>query len=113
MDLNNVVLSGRVFDMGYNPMLTIENSGVAEGKLSVSVGVKNGEEMFDEFNIRAYGKKADFISLLRDGTFVVLEGVLREDIRVNSGDPSATRSKTYININRLKAVRGKEEDWNE
>lgn len=112
MDLNNVVLSGKVFDMGYSPMVTIENSGVAEGKLSVSVGVKNGEEMYDEFNIRAYGKKADFISSLRDGTFVVIEGVLREDIRVNKDEPNATRSKTYVNINRLKTVRGKEE-WNE
>lgn len=109
MDLNNVVLSGRVFDMGYSPMRNSANSGVAEGKLSVNIGIKFGEECYDEFNIRAFGKKADFISKLKDGTFVVICGSLHEDIRVNAGEENLTRSKTYVDITSLKTAASKEE----
>lgn len=102
MDLNNVTLSGRVFDMRFNPTYNPTDVGVAEGKISVMVGRRKDEDVFEEFNIRAYGKKSEDISLIQDGTFVTLSGRLREDIRVNSSDPNTTRSKVYVNIDCIK-----------
>jgi len=106
MDINVVVLSGRVFDMGYNPRKDPRQYGVAEGKLMVGMGKReDGKEAFEEFNIRAYGKKSKFISELRNGTFVTINGRAREDIRINASNPETSRSKTYIDIQTI-AVEG-------
>lgn len=110
MDINQICVSGRVFDMGYSPMVSSEY-GVAEGKISVCTGTDKDGPMYEEFNIRAFGKKANFISALRDGTFVTITGRLREDIRVNSDNPETARTKTYINIDLLKA--SKQGDYND
>lgn len=102
-DINNVVLSGRIYDIGVNP--TTGKYPVVEAKLEVVVGVnKDNEELCDEFNIRSYGKRSLFISTLKEGTFIVVNGKLKEDIRVNAKDPSTTRSKTYINIETIKTI---------
>lgn len=103
MDMNSVAITGRVYDMGLSPMLTQELN-VAEGKISVEVSAgKDGPET-DEFSIRAYGKKADFIGRLKDGTPVCVQGYLREDLRVNGSAPTTVRSKVYINVNVLKVM---------
>lgn len=103
MDVNVVVLSGRVFDMGYSP-LKDGSGGVAEGRLMVVQGKKNGEEIADEFGIRAYGKKADFVSGIRDGTMVTVQGTMREDLRVNTSQPDTVRSKVYVNVDTIKVM---------
>lgn len=102
MDINTVAVSGCVFDMGLNPTLKNE-FGVAEGKVSVCVGSDKEGVVYDEFYIRAYGKKALFVSKLKDGTMVCISGRLREDIRVNNTGVG-TRSKTYINIDVISVV---------
>lgn len=111
MDINRVNLTGRVFGMSYNPYKTREY-GVAEGKISVMVGRlgPNKEASFEEFSIRSYGQKALVHSEIEDGTYVVLDGRLREDVRVNSGEPNSARSKTYINIDSLKIMRNYDEE---
>ena len=114
MDINEVVLTGRVFGMGYNPYKN-RDYGVAEGKVSVMVGRfgPNKEPSYEEFYIRSYGQKALVHSELEDGTYVTLKGRLREDVRVNSGEPDKARSKTYVNIDSLKVMKnydGEEED---
>lgn len=106
MDVNMFTLSGRVFDMRHSLMRNPEMGGVAEGKISVKIGTKNGEEMIDEFFIRAYGKRAEYIGSLADGTPVLITGRVREDIRVNSDNTGTVRSKTYFNISTLKELKG-------
>ena len=54
--------------------------------------------------VRSYGKKSVFISTLKEGTYVVIEAVAKEDIRVNGSDPNTTRSVTYFNIQKIKTV---------
>lgn len=103
MDFNAITISGRLFDMGYNPTKD-ENSGVAEGKLAVVIGNRGDEELIDEFNVRAYGKKSKFISGIRNGTLVMISGRMREDIRVNRDNPDTVRSKIYIDIDVLKIM---------
>lgn len=95
--------------MNYNPTISNEY-GVAEGKISANVGRVKDEKVFEEFNIRAYGKKSEFISNLPDGTYVVITGRLREDIRVNARNPNTTREKIYINIDSLRTMSSMEED---
>lgn len=103
MDINTVTLSGRIYDIGVCP--TKGEFPVVEAKLSVNIGTsKDNGPMYDEFNIRSYGKKSVFISTLKEGTFVTLSGKLKEDIRVNADNPNTTRSKTYINITEIKTV---------
>lgn len=103
MDINSVVLTGRIYDIGVCPTKGLYP--VVEAKLSVNVGnSKDNGTMYDEFSIRSYGKKSVFISTLKEGTFVTILGKLKEDIRVNASDPSTTRSKTYINIETIKTV---------
>ncbi len=77
--------------------MTNLNSVILEGRLT--------HDAFEEFNIRAYGKKSKFISELKNGTFVTINGTAREDIRINAHDPSTSRSKTYIDIKTI-AVEG-------
>lgn len=78
---------------------------MVEAKLSVNIGnSKDNGTMYDEFNIRSYGKKSVFISTLKEGTFVTIVGKLKEDIRVNADNPNTTRSKTYINIETIKTL---------
>ena len=102
MDINTVTLSGHIFDMRTNP--TNGLYPVIEARLSVNVGTdKEGNASYDEFNIRSYGKKNDKIAKLKEGQFVTVSGKLKEDIRVNTLDPNTVRSKTYINIENLKA----------
>ena len=56
MDINNVHLSGRIYDIGIGP--TKGQYPVVEAKLSVNIGnSKDNGPMYDEFNIRSYGKK--------------------------------------------------------
>ena len=103
MDINNVHLSGRIYDIGVCP--TKGQYPVVEAKLSVNIGnSKDNGPMYDEFNIRSFGKKSVFISILKEGTFVVIEGKLKEDIRVNADNPDTTRSKHYINIETIKTL---------
>lgn len=111
MDINRVNLTGRVFGMAYSPYKTREY-GVAEGKISVMVGKfgPNKEPSYEEFYIRSFGQKALVHAEIEDGTYVVIDGRLREDIRVNSGEPGAARSKTYINVDSLKVMRNYDEE---
>lgn len=104
MDINSVTLSGRVFDMRFNPTKDPARVGVAEGVLMVNVGRDKDGDIMDEFPVRAYGKRSVFVSSLKDGTFVVVNGTLREDVRVNAHDPDTVRSKTYLNIANIKTV---------
>lgn len=103
MDINAVHLTGRIYDIGVSPTKSLYP--VVEAKLSVNVGnSKDNGPMYDEFNIRSYGKKSVFISTLKEGTFVTICGKLKEDIRVNADNPNTTRSKTYINIETIKTA---------
>lgn len=104
MDVNTLAVTGRVFDMGLSPSLKNEY-GVAEGKISVCVGSDKDGTVYDEFYIRAYGKKSLFMSKLKDGTRVCISGRLREDIRVNNNG-AGTRSKTYINVDIISVIDG-------
>lgn len=112
MDINTVTLSGRIYDIGSSPTKGVYP--VVEAKLSVNIGnSRDNGPMYDEFNIRSYGKKSVFISTLREGTFVTISGKLKEDIRVNASDPNTTRSKTYINIDVIKTHGMEEGDYND
>ena len=103
MDINTVCLTGRIYKIGVN--LTTGPYPVVEAKIGVIIGTnKEGETMIDEFNIRSFGKKSDFISSLKEGTFVMISGRLKEDIRVNADNPNTVRSKTYINIETIKTL---------
>ena len=103
VDINTVTLSGRIYDIGVSP--TTGGYPVVEAKLSVNIGnSRDNGPMYDEFNIRSYGKKSVFISTLREGTFVTITGKLKEDIRINAENPNTTRSKTYINIDIIKTL---------
>ena len=103
MDINTICLTGRIFDIRVCPTKGLYP--VVEAKLSVNVGTDkiSLESMFDEFNIRSYGKKSLKIAEIKPGTFVSVQGRLKEDIRVNALEPDTVRSKTYINIDSLKA----------
>lgn len=112
MDINNVHLSGRIYDIGVCP--TKGPYPVVEAKLSVNIGnSRDNGPMYDEFNIRSFGRKSVFISTLKEGTFVTITGKLKEDIRVNAQDPNTTRSKTYINIDIIKTLGMGEGDYND
>lgn len=103
MDINSVCLSGRIYDIGVCPTKGLYP--VVEAKLSVNIGnSKDNGAMYDEFNIRSYGKKSVFTSTLKEGTFVTIHGKLKEDIRVNADNPNTTRSKTYVNIENIKTL---------
>lgn len=103
MDINTVCLTGRIYKIGVCP--TTGPYPVVEAKISVNVGnSKDNGALFDEFNIRSYGKKSDFISTIKEGTFVMISGKLKEDIRVNADNPETVRSKTYINIETIKTI---------
>lgn len=102
-DINSVHLTGRIYDIGVCP--TSGEYPVVEAKLSVNIGnSRDNGPMYDEFNIRSFGKKSVFISTLKEGTFVMISGKLKEDFRVNADNPSTTRSKTYVNISDIKTV---------
>ena len=104
MDINQICISGRLFDIGVNESRQTDYP-VVEAKLSVLMRYdKDNNEVYDEFNVRSYGKKSTFISTLPEGVFVVITGMLKEDIRVNANDPNTTRSKTYINIDKIKTI---------
>lgn len=108
MDINQVCLSGRIFSIGVNE--TRGEYPVVEAKLSVNIGTDRNEgAMFDVFNIRSYGKKSLFLASLAENTFVTIAGRLKEDIRVNSFNPSTTRSKTYINVDTIKTLENRNE----
>lgn len=103
MDINTTCLTGRIFDIRVWPTKGLYP--VVEAKLSVNVGTDKVslKSIFDEFNIRSYGKKSLRIAKIKPGTFVSVQGRLKEDIRVNALEPDTVRSKTYINIDFLKA----------
>ena len=100
-DINTVCLTGRLYDIGIHP--TNGRYPVVEAKISVIVGnSKDNGPLFDEFNIRSFGKISLFISKIEEGTYVMVSGKLKEDIRVNADNPETVRSKTYINIEKIK-----------
>lgn len=107
MDINSICLSGRIYSIG-----VCDTSGdypVVEARLSVNIGNnRNGEAMYDEFNIRSYGKKSLVVAKMKEGTFVTIAGRLKEDIRINADNPDTTRSKTYINIDTIKYFESKD-----
>lgn len=101
LDINTVTLSGKIHRIGVNPTRTAYP--VIEAKLSVCVGHTDVEgDLYDEFNIRSYGKKSVALSMVEEGTDIVVQGRLKEDIRVNAENPNTTRSKVYINIDNFK-----------
>ena len=101
MDVNMVCLTGIIHDIGFS-----ETKGlypVMEARLTVCVGHTAGEgDLFDEFNIRAFGKKTASMAHIKEGASVTIQGKLKEDIRVNADNPNTTRSKVYINIDNIK-----------
>lgn len=103
MDINNVVLTGVIHDIGFSPTKSMYD--VMEARLTVCVGHTNGEgDLYDEFNIRAFGKKTADMKYIKDGSFVTISGKLKEDIRVNADNPNTTRSKIYVNIDMIKEM---------
>lgn len=109
MDVNSVMLSGRLYAVGLHPMKTQPGFNVAEGRLSVSKPDKDDTVVREEFCIRAYGKKSDFIGNLPEGTHVIIQGRLTEDIRINSSEyPVTTRSKTYVDVDKIRVMGGAE-----
>ena len=110
MDFNKTFITGRVYGMGLNPTKQ-KGLYVAEGKLCVNNAVNaNGETLRDDFSIRCYGKQAEFFGKLKDGTSVLIEGKLKEDIRVNASDPNTVRSKVYINVIDYKVEKGDKDE---
>lgn len=108
MDINNVCLSGRIYSIGVCE--TQSEYPVVEAKLSVNIGSdRSGQPLYDEFNVRSYGKKSLLIAKLKEGTFVTVAGRLKEDIRINADNPNTTRSKMYINIDTIKTFDHKDE----
>lgn len=106
MDINTVCLSGRIHDIGVNE--TRGEYPVVEAKLQTNIGKdRDNNTVFDEFNIRSYGKKSLILASLEEFTFVTISGKLKEDIRVNTFNPSTTRSKTYINVDTVKTFENK------
>lgn len=96
-NINVVTISGRVHAIGLHE--TKNNSYVAEARLSVEVGNSLAQgALYDEFNIRAYGKNAVKFGKIEEGSYIVVSGKLKEDIRLNADNPNTTRSKTYINV---------------
>lgn len=97
MDINTICLSGKMVNIG-----THETEGlypVVEANLIVNQGsTKEGKSILSKFNVRSYGKKSEYISLLPDGVSVTIAGHLVEDKYFE-------RSKTYINIDKLKVVK--------
>lgn len=101
MDINSVTLTGVIHDIGFSQTKGLYP--VMEARLTVCVGHTNGEgDLFDEFNIRAFGKKTAGMNYIKEGTFVTIQGKLKEDIRVNADNPNTTRSKVYVNIDNIK-----------
>lgn len=101
MDINVVTITGIIHDIGVHQ--TTGLYPVVEARLTSCVGhSKNEGALYDEFNVRAFGKKTAFIQGLKDGSKVTICGRLREDIRVNASNPDTTRSKVYINIDEIK-----------
>lgn len=106
MDFNKIFITGCVYNMGLSPMKS-NDLYVAEGKLCVNNAMNaEGEILRDDFPIRCYGKQAEFFGQLKDGTHVLIEGKLKEDIRVNANDPKTVRSKVYINVINYKVENG-------
>lgn len=110
IDINHLFITGRVYGMGLSPMKT-NGLYVAEGKLCVN-NARNakGEILRDDFSIRCYGKRAELFGNLEDGTQILIEGKLKEDIRVNADNPNTTRSKVYINVIDYKVEKGDKDE---
>lgn len=105
MDINTVCVSGRIHSIGVSPTKGLYP--IVEAKLTVVVGKdKEGNAMYDDFSVRSYGKKNIHIAEVKEGSYVMIEGKLKEDLRINADNPSTMRSKTYINIDRLKSASG-------
>lgn len=110
MDFNRVDITGRIYGMGLNPTRQ-KGLYVAEGKLCVNNAMNaKGEILRDDFPVRCYGKQAEFFGSLKDGTYVLIEGKLKEDIRVNANDPNTVRSKVYINVIDYKVIKGDKDE---
>ncbi len=101
MDINSVTLTGIIHDIGVSPTKGLYP--VYEARLTVCVGHTEGEgDLFDEINVRAFGKKTLGMKYIKEGSFVTILGKLKEDIRVNADNPNTTRSKLYVNIDMIK-----------
>lgn len=110
MDFNRVDITGRIYGMGLNPTKQ-KGLYVAEGKLCVNNAMNaKGEILRDDFSIRCYGKQAECFGKLKDGTQVLIEGKLKEDIRVNAENPNTVRSKVYINVIDYKVIKGDKDE---
>lgn len=110
IDFNRVDITGRIYGMGLNPTKQ-KGLYVAEGKLCVNNAMNaNGEILKDDFSVRCYGKRAEFFGSLKDGTYVLIEGKLKEDIRVNADNPNTVRSKVYINVIDYKVIKGDKDE---
>ena len=110
MDFNKTFITGRVYGMGISPMKT-KGLYVAEGKLCVNNAMNaKGEILRDDFPVRCYGKQAELFGKLKDGTQVLIEGKLKEDIRVNAENPNTVRSKVYINVIDYKVEKGDKDE---
>lgn len=101
MDMNSVTLSGRVFGMRLARPKGADKYGMAEGRIVVTSSRRKDADVSEEFVIRSYGKKAKFLSGLKDGTFAVVMGRLVEDERFKH---SPDRHASYVNVVNVKTV---------
>lgn len=101
LDINTVCLTGIIHDIGFSP--TKGPYPVFEARLTVCVGHTDNEgDLFDEFFVRAFGRKTASMTYIQEGSSVTIQGKLKEDIRVNADNPNTTRSKIYVNIDNIK-----------
>lgn len=105
-DINTVCLTGKLIKINANN--TKGEYPVVEAKLIVNNGEYKGDIQYSSISVRSYGKKSLYLATLEEGSLVTIEGMLKEDIRVNSLDPSTVRSKIYVNINKIKVLSKKE-----
>lgn len=101
MDMNSVILSGRLFGMNFIRLNGADKYGMAEGRIVVTSSRRKDDEVQEEFVVRSYGKKARFLSGLKDGTFAVVMGRLVEDDRFKY---SPDRHVSYVNVVNVKTV---------
>lgn len=99
MDINTVCLSGHVFNVKVVPSKGVYP--MVEARLSVLTGTDaNGDNMYNDFLIRSYGKKNTKIANLSEGDFVTVHGKLK---RCNAEEGAGPLSgKTYVSVETLK-----------
>lgn len=99
MDINTVCLSGHVFNVKVVPSKGVYP--MVEARMSVLVGTdENGDNMYNDFLIRSYGKKNVKIANLSDGDFVTIHGKLKKG-KADAGS-SPFSGKTYVSVDTMK-----------